>query len=185
MLALIVSCVLLAQAPPPLLQVKRIHVDKLTGGEAAAQMRDMLIASLQATRLFVVTENPDRADAFLRGAAEDLIYTERREASDGINGRASLGIGRDRATASGGSRGSSTGVAIGQNESFRTEERRHEAMATLRLVDKNGDVIWSTTKESGGAKFRGAAVDTIDKVTRQLVSDIELARRPPSAQKAP
>ena len=68
-----------------LLDVKRIFVDRLTGGETALQMRDLVIGTLQASRLFILTENPERADAFLRGAAEDLIYTDSFQSSDGIN----------------------------------------------------------------------------------------------------
>ena len=45
-------------------------------------MRDLIIASLQNSKLFVLTENPDRADAFVHGAAEDLIYTDDFESSD-------------------------------------------------------------------------------------------------------
>ena len=46
-------------------------------------------------------------------------------------------------------------VSIGENDSRRTEERKHEAIATVRLVSKDGDVIWSATAESLGAKFHG------------------------------
>jgi len=47
----------------------------------------------------------------------------------------------------------------------------------VRLVNKDGDVIWSTTQESNGAKFRGASADVADKITRQLVSDCEKVRK--------
>jgi hypothetical protein len=46
-------------------------------------------------------------------------------------------------------------------------------MATVRLVNKDGDVIWSTTQESTGAKFRGASADVAEKITRQLVADYD------------
>ena len=55
---------LVAQTPDELSsqlpQVKRVFVDRLTGGETAAQMRDLIISSLQNAKLFVVTENADR-----------------------------------------------------------------------------------------------------------------------------
>src|SRR3954468_22165340 len=79
----------LAQAPDDVLLqmggVKRVYVDRLTGGETAAQMRDLLISSLQTSKLFVLTENMERADAFLRGAAEDLVYTDNFQSSEGVN----------------------------------------------------------------------------------------------------
>ena len=43
-------------------------------------------------------------------------------------------------------------------------------------MDNQGDVIWSTTQESGGGKFRGAMADVADKITRQLVGDVNKAR---------
>src|ERR1035438_8806615 len=74
--------------------VHRVYVDRLTGGETAAQMRDILIGALAASRLFVLTENQDRADAVIRGAAEDLVFTDVHTSSDGINAHANLGISR-------------------------------------------------------------------------------------------
>src|SRR5580693_7418881 len=68
-----------------LLTVKRVYVDKLTGGETAAQMRELLISSLQSSKLFILTENQERADVIMHGAAEDLIFTDAFSSSDGIN----------------------------------------------------------------------------------------------------
>src|SRR6202163_3504426 len=68
-----------------LLTIKRVYVDRLTGGETAAQMRDLIITGLQGAKLFILTENQERADMFLRGAAEDLIFTDAFSASEGIN----------------------------------------------------------------------------------------------------
>ena len=68
-------------------------------------------------------------------------------------------------------------MGVGQDESEKISERKHEAMAAVRLVDGNGDVIWSTTQESLGAKFKGASADVADKVVKQLLADIDKARR--------
>jgi hypothetical protein len=162
---------------PPLLTIRRIYVDRLTGGETAAQMRDMIISSLQNAKLFVVTENADRADAVLRGAAEDLIFTEKFNSSDNVNAHGSIGTGSTYSPSTGKTAGKSLGLTIGENDSSHIEERKHEATAAVRLVDKNGDVIWSTTQESGGGKFRGASADVADRITRQLMLDYEKARR--------
>src|SRR5437773_486403 len=69
-------------------KIKRVFVDRLTGGETAAQMRDLIITALQNSKLFVLTENQDRADAFIRGAAEDLIYTDQFKSSENVSMRA-------------------------------------------------------------------------------------------------
>ncbi len=157
-----------------LLTVHRVYVDRLTGGETAAQMRDILISSLAGADLFVLTEKEEKADAVIRGAAEDMVFTEVHSSSDGINAHASIG---NRTGTGGYAKGSQAGVGLGENESDHSAERRHEAMATVRLVNKDGDVIWSTTQESLGGKFRGASADVADKITSKLKDDIERARK--------
>ena len=156
-----------------LIKLKRVFVDRLTGGETAAQMRDIIIASLESSKLFVLTENEEKADATLRGAAEDLVYTEQHSTSDGANTHLSVAIPRSGY----GSRSGSAGTGYGDNESEHSTERRHEAIASVRLVNKDGDVIWSTTQESIGAKYHGASADVADKITSKLKDDFEKARK--------
>jgi hypothetical protein len=159
-----------------LLTVHRVFVDRLTGGETAAQMRDILISSLAGTDLFVVTENQERADTILRGASEDLVFTDVHSSSDSINAHANLGTSRGGGTTA--SRyGNTLGLGLGDTESDRSAERRHEAIAAVRLVNKDGDVIWSTTQESMGAKFHGASADVADKIVSKLKDDFEKARK--------
>jgi hypothetical protein len=167
---------------PQLLSIKRVFVDRLTGGETAAQLRDMIIGSLQNAKLFILTENQERADVILHGAAEDLIFTDAFSSSEGINMHAGSSSNSSSGTSShfngAGSgfderSGRSLSAGVGDNSSTNIKERRHEAMATVRLVNKDGDVIWSTTQESTGAKFRGASADVAEKITKQLVADYE------------
>jgi hypothetical protein len=156
-----------------LVGLKRVYVDRLTGGETAAQMRDIIIASLESAKLFVLTENQEKADAILRGAAEDLVYNEVHSSSDGVNTHLNVAIPRSGY----GSRSGSAGLGFGENESDHSSERRHEAIASVRLVNKDGDVIWSTTQESVGAKYHGASADVADKITGKLKDDFERARK--------
>jgi hypothetical protein len=155
---------------------KRIHVEKLNGGEVASHVRDMIISSLQRTGRFIITENPERADVFLRGSAEDLVFTDTFQSSEGINARTSLSLSNG-ASSSRDRRGLSTSAGIGDNESVRIQERKHESAAAVRLVNKDGDVLWSTTKESMGAKFRGASADVAEKITEQLIDDLDRVRK--------
>jgi len=150
-------------------KVKRIHVEKLSGGETAGHMRDMIITAIQASKLFSLTENPERADAILRGSGEDLIFTDTFQTSEGITARTSIGTGG--ATSRGNIMGRGIGAQVGDNESQRIQERKHEATASVRLVSKDGDVIWSTTQESYGGKFKGAAADVAEKVAKRLSED--------------
>jgi hypothetical protein len=154
--------------------VRRVFVDRITGGETSAQMREILISSLEATGLFILTENQERADAFLRGGSEDMVFTDVHTSSDSLNAHASLST-RTGYTKS--SSGQSGGVGLGESESEHSAERRHEAIAAVRLVSKDGDVIWATTQESTGAKFRGASADVAEKITAKLKEDFDKARK--------
>jgi hypothetical protein len=164
-----------------LLTVRRLFVDRFSGGETASQMRDMILTGLQNTKLFVVTENAEKADAFLRGSAEDLVFTDEHTASDSVHAQANLSRTNNTSysgrTAGRDDTSRSQGVDFGDSESTHSLERRHEAVAAVRVVNKDGDVIWSTTQESKGGKFRGSSADVADKVTKKLVEDYDRARK--------
>jgi hypothetical protein len=164
---------------PSLARVKRVYVEQLGGGPTSDQMRDMIIAALQNTRLFVVTDNPDRADAILRGSSDDKIFTEDHTSSDSLGVSANLGGTTYSSSSSSRSSSQKAGARISDNENSRIQERRHEASASLRLVNSDGDVIWSTTQESSGGKFRGAMADVADKVVRLLAEETRGARADP------
>lgn len=162
-------------------QVKRIYVAQLTGGVQADALRELIIASLDSTKLFVLTDNPDRADAILKGAADDQTFTDTFDSQQGASVHDGAGVG-------GYSRAGATRYSLGvnDNESHHIKERKHEAYATVRLCNRDGDVLWSTTQESLGAKFRGASADVAAKIARQLALDMDRARRPaPSASGNP
>jgi hypothetical protein len=156
-----------------LVSIKRVYVERFGGGEGAEQIRDMVIATIQRTSLFALTENPERADALLRGSAEDLIFTENFQSTDGVTARVSA-TGSTSYSSSNGR--ISPGIAIGDHESVHKQERRHEASASVRLVSRDGDVIWSTIQESQGAKFRSAAADVAERISRQLAADYAKVR---------
>lgn len=156
-------------------EVKRIFVAALVGSEAEA-LRELIIASLDSTRLFILTDNPDRADAILKGAADDHVFTDTHDMEDGISTRQSGGKSGSSTTTSRAGSGFA-GISISEHEAHHSKERKHEAYASVRLCSTNGDVLWSTTQESQGAKFKGASADVAAKVARQLTLDMEKARR--------
>ena len=160
-----------------LTKVRRIFVDSLTGGNSAMKIRDLLMSSLQASKLFIITEDEERADAFLKGAADDTTFTDQFASSEGINAHANVTTPGSQSTGSRYSSRTVAGLGIGENESRKSEERKHEEIATVRLVNKQGDVIWSTTQESLGGKFLGAAADVADKVAKRLAADFRSANK--------
>jgi hypothetical protein len=159
-------------------QVKRVYVDQLGGGPTSDQMRDMIIAALQESGLFTITENPERADASLHGSSDDKAFTQEHQTSESIGFHASDGSGTRTATSIGTATSSDRSLSAGvsENESSHIKERRHEAVAAVHLVNAAGDVIWSTTQESNGAKFRGAMADVADKIVRRLADETKKAR---------
>jgi hypothetical protein len=167
-----------------LLTVRRVFVDRFSGGETAAQLRDMIVNGLESSKLFVITENQEKADAILRGSGEDLVFTDTHSSSDSVNVHSSMSSTQEEedtalrgGTRSDGRLNRSMGLGAGESESSHSVERRHEANAAVRLVSKEGDVIWSTTQESLGGKFRGASADVADKITKRLMEDYERARK--------
>lgn len=159
-------------ADATIVTMRRLFVEQFGGGETAAQLRDMIISAFQSSHIVQITENADRADVVLKGSGEDLVFTDEHISSDNLNIHTNSGSG-----ASGGKASSSTGIVAGENESSHISERKHESSAAVRLVNREGDVIWSSTKESQGGKFRGASADVADKLARQLVHDISAARQ--------
>ncbi len=161
------------EAAEHLSKVRRIYIAILTGGDAALQLRDLLMTSLHNSKQFIITEDEDKADATLKGAGDDDVFTDTFQSTEGINAHSQISAGSSEGLRnySSSSSNRSGGLTIGENDSRRDEERKHEAIATVRLVSKDGDVIWSATAESLGAKFMGASADVADKIAKRLVSD--------------
>jgi hypothetical protein len=163
-----------------LTEVRRVYVGDLVGAQASA-LRELIIASLQDTKLFILTDNPDRADAVMKGAADDEAYVDTFDSDQSVNGRQSAG--RYSAGSTNMSRlGGYSGLGAGESESHHIKEHKHRAYAAVRLCNRDGDVLWSTTQESGGAKFRSASADVAAKVAHQLTFDLT---RPQSNGAAP
>ncbi len=178
-LLLCIFAVLLAYGQQPatnrLLEVKRIYVGPLTGGSQAIAMRELIIASLDSTKLFVLTDNEARADAVLKGAADDKTFTDTYDSYEGMSGKDGLGKTGNAITSKVG--GIAAASTLSDNESHHSRERKHEAYASVRLCSKDGDVLWSTTQESLGAKFRGASADVAAKIAHQMMMDYQRAQR--------
>jgi hypothetical protein len=160
-----------------LAKVRRIYIGILTGGDEALTIRDLLMTSLHSSKQFIITEDEDKADATLKGSGDDQVFTDTFQSSDGLNAHSQMGSGSSAGTRNyaNSSSNRNMGMTIGENESRRTEERKHEAIATVRLV-KDGDVIWSATAESLGGKFMGASADVADKIAKRLVADFKAAK---------
>jgi curli biogenesis system outer membrane secretion channel CsgG len=155
--------------PSALLKVRRVFVDSFGDDAISKEAQSMIVSALVATSQFKVTENRERADAILKGVAIEKTSQELHAYSEG--------------TAVGGRNG---GAAI--KDSSANTETVQEAKIAVRLVDPNGDVIWTSTQESRGAKYKGSSADAADKCVKQLVHDVERLKNssaPPSTSAVP
>lgn len=172
------ASVAVVPAVTSLLKIKRVYVEALAGNDSAEAIRQLIISTLQQSHLFVLTDNPDRADVTLRGAANDTAFTNTFDSDNGVSTRANGGAysGKTNSTSSRASSGGLVGgLAASENDSEHIKERKHEAYATVRLCNRDGDVLWATTQESRGAKFHSASTDVAEKITHQLQADFARA----------
>jgi curli biogenesis system outer membrane secretion channel CsgG len=176
--------------PADLAKVKRIYVDSFGDDPISKEMQSMIVSALVASKRFTVTENRNRADAVLKGVALEKTSQELHAYGDStaVGGAAGSQHGEVNAI-SGSSNGSFVAHHAGISDSSVNTETIDRARVAIRLVNADGDVIWTTTQESKGAKYKGASADAADMCVKQLVRDVaklEVGTAPqPAAAPAP
>jgi hypothetical protein len=144
---------------PDLLRVKRIYVDSFGDDMISRELQSMVVSSLAATKRFKVTENRDHADAILKGVALEKSNQELHAYSEGtVAGRGAI------------------------RDSSAHTETVNETKLSVRLVNPDGDVIWTSTEESKGAKYKGSSADVADKCVKRLLHDVERLEGPGTAR---
>lgn len=168
--------------PAALLKVKRIFVDSFGEDVISKELQAMIVSSLVATKRFKVTENRERADAILKGVALEKTSQELHAygestsvggASGGSHGEIAGSVVNGNGTVSGSSAGGFVSSHMGTSDSSLNTETINEARIAVRLVNPDGDVIWTSTQESKGAKYKGASADVADMCVKQLLRDVE------------
>ncbi len=179
--------------PAALLKVKRIFVDSFGDDVISKELQSMIVSALVATKRFKVTENRDRADAILKGVALEKTSQELHAygestavgaASGGSHGEVSGTVVNGTGSVSGSSSGGFIARHMGTSDSSVNTETINEARVAVRLVNPDGDVIWTSTQESKGAKYKGSSADAADKVVKQLLRDVEKLEGPGMSQPA-
>lgn len=175
-------------------QIKRIYVESFGDDPISKEMQAMVVDSLSKSKVFAVTENRDKADAILKGSTLEKTSQEAHSYSDGtlvgvaqssvngsVHGSSSGDLSGSFDNGTGNINGSSTGYVNGSingsSSSTHMADRTsissintvNDARASVRLVNSDGDVIWTTTQESKGAKYKGASADVADKIVKQLI----------------
>jgi hypothetical protein len=159
-------------------QIKRIYVESFGDDPISKEMQAMVVDSLTSSRVFGVTENRDKADAILKGSTLEKTSQEGHSYSDStavgtLHGSSSGSLyGTIPGTISGSSSANVNGTSMADATSTSSVTTANDARASVRLVNSDGDVIWTTTQESKGAKYKGASADVANKIVKQLIWDI-------------
>lgn len=168
------------------LKVRRIFVESFGDDKTSKVLHAMVINSLAASKRFIVTENKEKADAVLKGTATEKTSQEVHASGEGTAVAGAAGAISGSANRSSASIvGASVAHAAGIEDSVLSTETIDRAAVAVRLVAADGDLIWATTQESKGAKFKGAGADVADKVVRQLLHDIERIATSPVRTQTP
>ncbi|PYU37231.1 MAG: hypothetical protein DMG54_34380 [Acidobacteria bacterium] len=173
-------------------KVKRVYVESFGDDQSSRQAQAMVIDAITKSHRFIVTEKKETADAILKGIGLEKSSQELHASSEATSVAGAAGSHQGSVAGSGGSiSGSSSGGFIahgaGIADSQASTETINDARMAVRLVSNDGDVLWSTTQESKGAKYKGASADVAEKVVKQLLWDLEKlqpkANQNPSAAK--
>jgi len=179
--------------PAILSKVKRIYVESFGDDLASKEIQSMIVSALVETKRFTVTENRERADAILKGVALEKTSQELHAygestavggASGGNHGEISGSVVNGNGSISGSSTGGFASRHAATSDSSVNTETINEARVAIRLVNPDGDVIWTSTQESKGAKYKGASADVADKCVKQLLHDVEKLERSSVPQSA-
>jgi curli biogenesis system outer membrane secretion channel CsgG len=172
-----------------LLKVRRIYVDSFGEDSVSKQLQAMLASALGESKRFIVTENKDKADAILRGSGLEKTSQELHAIGQATSVAGAAGSHHSEVSGSvvngtGSISGSSSGGFVARHmataDSQASTETINDARVAVRLVAADGDVVWATTKESKGAKYKGASADVADQIVKQLLRDLD--RLQPSAK---
>jgi hypothetical protein len=167
-----------------LLSARRVFVENFGDDPVSKTLQAMIVDAIGTSKRLIVTENREKADLILKGAALEKTTEEFHAldstttvaaASGGHSSQVSGSANSSGAAVSGSSHGGFVARKLGISDSQASTETVNDARAAVRLVSMDGDVVWSTTQESKGAKYRGAAADVADKIVKQLLRDIAKA----------
>ncbi len=172
--------------PNALLKVKRIYVDNFGDDIISKELQSMIVSALVDSKRFKVTENKERADAILRGVALEKTSQELHAYGEGTSVGAASGGHSAQVSGSGGTfSGSSSGGFLakhmGISDSAVHTETINDARVAIRLVTPDGDVIWTSTQESKGAKYKSSSADVADQCVKDLLRTVDKLERATTA----
>jgi len=173
-------------ANPRLLEVKRVCVQKLGDDAIGALVQEMVIAKLFEARRFSLTENCEKADFILKGSVTERSDRASRSETESIGVRASAAASESERAGSASDRTSAAASAgLNAHEALSSSEMKQQAAVTLRLVDKDGEILWAISSESTGGKTKSAMGDAADRAVQRLLRDIQRAEKQARSRRTP
>jgi len=163
---------------PRLLEIKYICVERFGNDPLGVQAQEMVIARLFEAKRFRLTENCEKADFLLKGSITERSDRTTRSESEGLgftsagSARVTTGSGQNRESTA------ASSTARGNDyESLSSSEVKVQAAVTLRVVDREGEILWAASLESTGGKSKGAIADAAERAVKRLLRDIERAEK--------
>jgi hypothetical protein len=159
-------------------KARRVFVESFGESPVSKTLQAMIIDAVRTSGRFIVTENHEKADLILKGAALEKTSQEMHAlgsstAVAGAAGGSNASVSATPGYTSGSSQSGFRAAAAETADAQVSTESVHDARAAVRLVSLDGDVVWSTTQESKGAKYKSATADVADKILKQLVRDVD------------
>ena len=169
--------------PAALMKIRRIYVDSFGDDVISRELQSMVVSSLVSTKRFKVTENRERADAILKGVALEKSSQEIHAYGEGTSVAGASGgshseLSGGSGSFSGASHGGFVAQHMGTSDSSINTETINEARIAVRLVNPDGDVLWTSTQGSKGAKYKSASADAADKCVKELLRDLDKLQSP-------
>jgi hypothetical protein len=192
LIALAATSLLAESSPPPsqtvaaidadlaqkLLNAKRVFVESFGDDGVNKSLTAMVLDSLRTSKRFIITENREKADLILKGTALEKTTQEYHalgsatSVAGAASGHSSTVVGTPNVVV-GSSQGGSVSHSAAIEDSQASTETIETARVAVRLVTPDGDIVWSTTQESRGGKYKGAAGDVAEKVVKELVRELD------------
>lgn len=181
-----------AELTQTLLSAKRIYVESFGDDTINRTLQAMVMDAIGNSKRFIITENKEKADLLLKGSSLEKTTQEMHALASSTSVGGAAGGGSSQvsgqansvgATVSGSSQGGFVARKLGISDSQASVDTVNDARASVRLISKDGDMVWSTTQESKGSKYKGATADVADKIVKQLMRDLAKAEEHKAAQK--
>ena len=161
-----------------LLSAKRVFVESFGDDPVSKSLTAMVLDALRSSKRSIITENREKADLILKGTALEKTTQEFHAIGSatsvaGAAGGHSASVVGTPNVVTGSSHGGFASHSAAIDDSQASTETIETARVAVRLVTPEGDVVWSTTQESRGGKYKGATADAAERIVKELGRELD------------